>query len=130
MPKPNRDDIDDLNEWQEHQYNPGYWINRLPAGFPLKRSWGLFIIGLIQAILFLPAFIFMLIDYISTTRPWNYLVATIILGVFSILIVLWTISVMPLKRDNVRTQAEMDEIRRKENQEKKKDLPKRRKDYK
>ena len=77
-----------------------------------------------------PGFLIMLIDYTFNTRPWNYLVATIILGVCSIIIVLFTIRMKPLKSDKVQTQAELDEIRRKENQEKKKDLPKRRKDYK
>ena len=114
MPKPNRNEIDDLNEWQEHQYNPGYWVNRLPAGFPPKRSKGWFIIGLIQAILIVPAFIILLVDYTFNNRPSNYLVATIILGVFSILIVLYAFSQRPLKRGKALTQAEMDEIRRKE----------------
>ena len=76
-----------------------------------------------------PAFIIMLIDYTLNSRPWNYLVVTIILGVFSIILVLYTLRMRPMKRHNVRTQAELDEIRRKENREKKKDLPKRRKDY-
>jgi len=130
MPKPKRNDIRDLNEWQEHQYNPGYWINRFSPSFPPKRSKGMFILGLIQSIIMVPGFLIMLIDYTFNTRPWNYLVATIILGVCSIIIVLFTIRMKPLKSDKVQTQAELDEIRRKENQEKKKDLPKRRKDYK
>lgn len=130
MPKRKRDDIADLNEWQEHQYNTGYWINKLQPGFPPKRSKGYFIFGLIHVIFFAPAFTFMLIDITFNSRPSNHLIATIILGAFSLLMVAFTIRMRPLKRDKVRTQAELDEIRRKENKEKKKDLPKRRKDYK
>ena len=130
MPKQYRDEIDELNEMQEHQSNPAYWINRLPGSFPLKRSKGLFIIGLIQTIIMVPAFIMMLIDITLNSRPSNYLIATIILGAFSILLVAYTIRIRPLKHNNARSQAEMDEIRHKENKEKKKDLPKRRKDYK
>ena len=80
---------------------------------------GAFIIGLIQAILIVPAFLIILIDYFFNNRAWNHLVVTILLGVFSILIVLFTIRMRPLKSDKARTQVEMDEIRRKENQEKK-----------
>jgi hypothetical protein len=44
MGKNNDDDaLEKLREWQEHQYNPGYWINRFPFGFPPKnKKWLVF----------------------------------------------------------------------------------------
>ncbi len=54
MPKKQLNEIEQFNEWQEHQYNSGYWINRFGPFFPPKRSkgpWLLGIIGLSMAIL-------------------------------------------------------------------------------
>lgn len=55
--KNRRDPIQDLQEWQEHKYNPGYWINRLPPFYPPKRSYRAAGLALFQAIMIFTAFL-------------------------------------------------------------------------
>ena len=130
MPKRQKDEFEKLNEWQDHQYNPGYWVNRIPFAYPPKRSRGIFLIYLIQAVLIVPAFFIFLVAYILDNNQTVFLFMTWFTGFFSVILILLLIRYRPLPTSRIRTQEEQDEIRRKENQEKKKDLPKRRKDYK
>jgi hypothetical protein len=130
MPKQHRDEFENLKEWQDHQYNPGYWVNRIPFAYPPKRSKGIFLTYLIQAALIIPAFIIFLAAYLLDGNQTVFLVMMLFTGVFSVILILLLIRYRPLPEGKIKTQAERDEIRRKENLEKKKDLPKRRKDYK
>ncbi len=125
--KDKKDKIGELEEWQEHQYNPGYWIGRFSPQFPQKRTLGNWIINLIDVIMLVPTFFIVFVLYLID-RDRFYLMPLGVLGVFSILSVLRAIRLKPdLERS--LSQVEMEEIRRKENKSKKRNLPKRRKDY-
>ncbi len=127
MTRKDHDPISELNEWQEHQYNSGYWVNRFSPFFPPKRSKGFWIIALIDLFVIVPTFFFMSFVYIFVEPTSQLLVGTIVLGVFSIIIILRAINLKPPSRQ--KHQQELDEIQRKENKERKKKLPKRPKNY-
>ena len=126
MAKEKRDPIAELEEWQEHQYNPGYWVNRLPPGFPLKRERRLSLGYLFLFVFYLVFVIFVLIVILSGET--FYFPLLFLFGVPAIYSLWRFFRHKPDPRQ--RTQEEMDEIRRKENQERKRDLPKRNKNYK
>ncbi|MBK9928105.1 MAG: hypothetical protein IPP66_22775 [Anaerolineales bacterium] len=119
------DDLDKMKEWQDHQYNPGYWVNKFSPGFPPKRSKGFWLFSLIDVFVFVPVFIFSLFVYfIEGNSGYLYLVG--IFGAFSILAILRARRFKPLPK--TKNQIEIEELRREKKEEKKK-RPKRRKDY-
>lgn len=63
MGKKKRDPIADLEEWQEHQYNPGYWINRIPPWIPTRRTIGFWLLSLIDVLIIKPTFLFIIWIY-------------------------------------------------------------------
>lgn len=111
------DEVDKLIEWQEHQNNPGHWINHRPFFEPPKRSPGFFIVGLIDVILLVPTFLFTLVVFILT-RSRDILFLLIVLGVSSVLAVLRAIRLRPLEKDEM-SRVELDAIRQAEKKEKK-----------
>jgi hypothetical protein len=111
------DEVDKLIEWQEHQNNPGYWINHRPFFEPPKRSPGFFIVGLIDVILLVPTFLFTLMVFLQT-RSRDIIYLLIALGVFSVLAVLRAIRLRPLEKVE-KSQTELDAIRQAEKKEKK-----------
>ena len=126
MTKEKRDPIEELNEWQEHQYNPGYWVNRFSPEFPPKKSLGFWLIDLFQFLFF--GFWFIIVVIVMILDDPKYFPLLIILGVGEVYLALRLIRLKPDRKQ--RTQEEWDEIRRKQNKERKRDLPKRNKNYK
>ena len=116
-----KDQITQFNEWQDHQYNPGYWVNRLPPYFPPGRSIGFWIIALIDMLVIVPAFFFMSYIHFFVEKDPGRVIVIGILGAFSILMILRSLRLKP--PENQMTQAKRDEIRRKENKERKRKLP-------
>ena len=125
MSKKEPDDIQMLNEWQEHQLNPGYWVNRFSIFFPAKRTVGLWIIALIEFFMIVPTFIISSLIYLFIDRDPSYVPLIVILGFFSIFA---TLRAFRLKPDFEEKQK--GNTHKPSHKEKKKKLPKRRKDYK
>lgn len=127
MSRQDNDPIEDLKEWQEHQYNLPYWINRNTPFFPPKRGWGMFLFEFIQYLLMLAGFILIAIaNYYE--RDNKFIAVLVILGVFLIMATLRMLKFKPKKK--TLSQVKRDALRRRENKERKRDLPRRRKDYK
>jgi hypothetical protein len=122
-----QDEMDKIQEWQEHQYNPFYWVNKFSPLFPPKRTLGFWIISLLDLFLILPAFTTFCWMYF-TERNSEYLPFVLILGVLSVILTLRAIRLRPDFHKG-KSQTEMEELNRIQNQEKKKKLPKRRNDY-
>ena len=122
----NTDEIDKIEEWQEHQYNPLYWVNRFSPFFPPKRTRGGWITSLIGLFLNLPAFLAFCWSYFvesnSTALPF-----VLIFGALSVIMVLLAIRLKP-DFNQGKSQTEVEERSRIKTRKKKK-LPKRRKDY-
>jgi len=119
------DGLDKIKEWQDHQYNSGYWVNKFSPEFPPKRSKGFWLLSLIDVFVFIPVVIFSLIVYfIEGNNVYLYLAG--LFGVFSFLATLRAIRLKPLPK--TKSQLEIDKLRREKKEEKKK-RPKRRKDY-
>lgn len=120
------DKMDQIEEWQEHQYNPLYWVDRFSPLFPPKRTRGSWITSLIGLFLNLPIFLAFCWSYFadgnSGSLPWML--------IFGALSVIMTLLVIRLKPDfnQAKSQPDMEKQNR-IHQEKKKKLPKRRKDY-
>lgn len=123
----NTNETDKIKEWQEHQYNPLYWVDRFSPLFPPKRTLGGWITSLIGLFLNLPAFVAFCWSYFadknSASLPWM-----LIFGALSVIMVLLAIRLKPVLRQG-KSQTEVEEMNRFQNQEKKKKLPNRRKDY-
>jgi len=121
----NKNEIDNLEEWREHQLNPGYWINKIPPFLP-KRSKGFWIISLIDFFLLVPAFLFSLWMYLSENDK-SLIPLVLISGVGSVIA---TLRAMRLKPESPKgkSQLEIEEENRQRKKDRKK-LPKVRKDY-
>jgi hypothetical protein len=87
-----------LVEWEEHQFNPGYWINRFPLGFPTKRSWGALFLSIIDVILCIPTFFLFLYESLISPNTIN-IVACILFGLFSLVAILRAFRLRPEKVD-------------------------------
>jgi hypothetical protein len=81
--------IADLQEWQDHLYNPGYWVNR-PSPFSFSRLsaklgclfWG-------QAgLVFLGFVALTALNIIENFTRWEVLGGMVVTGIFTVLIVL------------------------------------------
>ena len=122
-----QEEIDKIQEWQEHQYNLFYWINKYSPLFPPQRTRGYWITSLIGLFLNLPAFAAFcwsyFVDRNSESLAWML--------TFGALSVIMTLLVIRLKPDfnQGKSQPEMEKQNLVHHQEKKKKLPKRRKDY-
>ena len=123
----NNDEMDKIQEWQEHQYNPFYWVNKVSPLFPPKRTRGFWIISLLDLLLILPAFVTFCWVYV-TERNSEYLPFVLVLGVLSIILTLRAIRLRPGFNQG-KSQPEIEELNHIQKKEKKKKLPKRRKDY-
>jgi hypothetical protein len=121
----NKNEIDGLEEWREHQLNPGYWVNKLPPFLP-KRTKGFWILSLIDFFLIVPAFLFSLWMYLAEGRQ-THVPLLWILGIFSVVVTLRAIRLRP-EPPKGKTQAEIEEENRERKKERRK-LPKVRKDY-
>lgn len=122
----NTDELDKIAEWQEHQYNPLYWLDRFSPLFPPKRTRGFWITSLIGLFLNLPAFVAFFWSYFadrnSASLPWM-----LVFGALSVIMTLLVIRLRPNSHQR-KNQTEVKERNHVKKQQKKK-LPKRRKDY-
>ena len=121
------DKMDQIEEWQEHQYNPFYWVNKFSPLFPPKRTRGAWITSLMGLFLTIPTFLAFCWSYFADKNSGS-LPLMLIFGALSLLMILLTIRLRPDFRQGKR-QTEVEEQKRVQSQEKKKKLPKRRKDY-
>ena len=121
------DEIDQIQEWQEHQYSPFYWVDKFSPLFPPKRARGFWMTSLIGLFLFLPAFLAFCWSYFAEGNSGS-LPFVLIFGALSLIMILLAIRLRPDFHKGKR-QTEVEEQKRVQSQEKKKKLPKRRKDY-
>jgi hypothetical protein len=121
------DEMDKIQEWQEHQYNPFYWTNRFSPLFPPKRTLGFWIASLLGLFLSLPAFLAFGWSYFAERNSESLLFA-LIFGALSLVMTLLSIRLRPDFRKK-KSQVEAKELTRTKRQKKKKKFPKRRKDY-
>jgi hypothetical protein len=121
------DELDKIQEWQEHQYSPFYWVNRFSPLFPPKRTLGFWITSLIGLFLFLPGFLAFGWSYFAE-RNSEALPFVLIFGALSLVMILLSIRLRP-DFNKKKSQAEAQEMNRIKKQKKKKKHPKRRKDY-
>jgi hypothetical protein len=121
------DEMDKIQEWQDHQYNPFYWVNKFSPLFPPKRTLSFWILSLIE--LFLSILAFLMFCWIYFVGGYNeFLPIVVIFGALSVVMTLRAIRLKP-NFNRGKSQAQIEELNRIQKQEKKKKLPKRRKDY-
>jgi hypothetical protein len=120
------DEMEKFQEWQEHQYNPFYWVNRFSPLFPPKRTRGGWITSLIGLFLNLPAFLAFCWSYFAEGNNESF-PFMLTFGVLSAIMVLLAIRLKPDFNPG-KSQTEVEERNRIQNR-KKKEHPKRRKDY-
>jgi hypothetical protein len=121
------DEIEKIQEWQEHQYSPFYWVNKFSPLFPPKRSRASWITSLIGLFLTLPAFLAFCWSYFAEGNSGS-LPLMLIFGALSLIMTLLAIRLRPDFHREKR-QTEVEERKRIQRQEEKKKRPKRRKDY-
>lgn len=121
------DEIDQIEEWQEHQYSPLYWVDKFSPLFPPKRTRGYWITSLIGLFLSLPPFVAFCWSFF-VERNGESLPFMLIFGALSVIMTLLAIRLRPVSH-KVKSQTEKQELNRIPHQQKKKKLPKRRKDY-
>ena len=117
------DEIDQIEEWQEHQYNPLYWVDRFSPLFPPKRTRGSWITSLIGLFLNIPVFLAFCWSYFADKNSGS-LPYVLIFGALSVILTLLAIRLRP--DFHIGKKQELNRIR---HQQKKNKLPKRRKDY-
>ena len=121
------DELEKNQEWQDHQYNPIYWVNKFSPLLPPKRTRGFRITSLIGLFLSLPGFLAFCWSYFADGNSGS-LPLMLIFGALSLIMILLTIQLRPDFHEGKR-QTEVDAQKRVQSQEKKKKLPKRRKGY-
>lgn len=121
------DEMEKIREWQEHQHSPLYWVDKFSPLFPPNRTRGFWITSLIGLFLILPGFLAFCWSYFaegnSESLPW-----VLVFGALSLIMILLTIRLRPDFHKR-KSQTEVEEQKRVQSKEKKKRLPKRRKDY-
>jgi hypothetical protein len=116
-----------LREWQEHQYDPAYWVNHLPPGFPPKRTRGLWFLALIFVFLFISTFFLMLWLYLSERDP--YLIRPLIIFGLLSLLSLWVAKRFKPSKVKQTDLPGIEDSRNLGKRHNKKKYPKRRKDF-
>jgi hypothetical protein len=121
------DEMEKIQEWQEHQHSPLYWVNKFSPLFPPKRMRGFWITSWIGLFLVLPGFLAFCWSYFVDGNSGS-LPHMLIFGVLSLIMILLTIRLRPDLHQG-KSQTEVEEQKRVQRQEKKKKRHKRRKDY-
>lgn len=121
------DEMEKIREWQEHQHSPLYWVDKFSPLFPPKRTRGYWITSLIGLFLFLPGFLAFCWSYFADGNSGS-LALMLIFGALSLIMILLAIRLRPDFHGG-KSQVEKQELNRIQHQQKKKKLPKRRKDY-
>ena len=119
-------EIDKIEEWQEHQYNPLYWVDKFSPLFPPKRTRGFWITSLIALFLNIPVFLAFCWSYFAD-RNSGSLPFVLIFGALCVILILLAIRLKP-DSNHGESRTEGEERNHTQNRKKKK-LPKRRKDY-
>lgn len=119
--------MDKIQEWQEHQYNPFYWVNKFSPLFPPERTRGFWITSLIALFLNIPVFLAFCWSYFADRNSGSF-PFVLIFGALSVILTLLAIRLRPDFHKG-KSQVEKQELNRIQNHQKKKKLPKRRKDY-
>jgi hypothetical protein len=114
------DEIEKIQEWQEHQHSPLYWVNKFSPLFPPRRTRGFWITSLIGLFLFLPGFLAFCWSYFADGNSGS-LPHMLVFGELSIIMLLLTVRLRPDFHKEKRHPIP--------NEEKKKKRPRRRKDY-
>ena len=83
-----------IQEGQEHQYNPFYWINRYSPLFPPRRSRFFWIISLIDLLLIIPAFLVTCRMYFADPNI-HFLPFMVLFGALSVVMTLRAIRLRP-----------------------------------
>lgn len=95
----NVDPIQELNEWQEHMYNPGYWINRFSPFFPPKRGRLTAYTSLINLVVMLPMFV--VVSYFAITmRNLGGFFLALILGAMTLSSLVMLVRFWPRRDSN------------------------------
>jgi hypothetical protein len=121
------DELEKIQEWQEHQYNPFYWVNKFSPLFPPKRTRGFWITSLIGLFLVLPALLAFGWSYWADGNSES-LALVLIFGALSLIMLLLAIRLRPDFHRGKR-QTGVEEPKRVQNKKRKKKFPKSRKDY-
>lgn len=121
------DEIEKIQEWQEHQHSPLYWVNKFSPLFPPKRTRGFWITSWIGLFLFLPGFLTFCWSYFADGNSGS-LPHMLIFGALSLIMILLTIRLRP-DSNHGNNQTQIEDRNRIQNQAKKKKRPRRRKDY-
>ena len=121
------DEIEKIQEWQEHQHSPLYWVDKFSPLFPPKRTRGFWITSWIGLFLTLPAFLAFCWSYFADGNSGS-LPLMLIFGALSLIMILLTIRLRPDFHKG-RSQSEMEDLNHIHNEDKKKKLPKMQKDY-
>ena len=123
----NTDEMNKMEEWQEHQYSPLYWVDKFSPLFPPKRTRGAWITSLIGLLVNLPAFVAFCWSYFADKNSAS-LAWMLVFGGLSLVMTLLAIRLRP-QSNQAKSQAEVAKQNHIKYQDKKKKLPKRRKDY-
>lgn len=121
------DEMEKIREWQEHQYSPLYWVDKFSPLFPPRRTRGFWITSLIGLFLILPGFLAFCWSYFADKNSGS-LPFVLIFGTLSLVMILLAIRLRP-DFNQGKSQTQIEQQNRIQKKEKKKNLPKRRKDY-
>ncbi len=99
--KDEQDPVEQLKEWEDHMYNPGYWVNRTSPFFPPKPNKGTWILSLIEFVVFGIAFGVATLFYILDPKP-KLIIFLVVLFVFFLVACLrfWRFSHLLFKAPN------------------------------
>ena len=130
MGKPKQDPIQYLKEWNNHLYNPGYWVNRYtPFNYP-KRSRLAWLLMLAQFLVVAITMIILWVLYFITKEKIALFLG-IVMGFFTLLGWRYVQITRPVQESNGEEEVAAQTIlEHQQRHPKKKNLPKRRKDYK
>ena len=88
------DEIDQIEEWQEHQYSPLYWVDKFSPLFPPKRTRGFWITSLIGLFLNIPVFLAFCWSYFADKNSGS-LPFVLIFGALSVILTLLVFRLRP-----------------------------------
>ena len=133
MAKPKRDPVRDLKEWNDHIFNPYYWVNRYtPFHFP-RRSRSAWQLEGIQFLLFaITAFFLLTIVLGAEEQPTRGIALILLIAIGAFALIQWQRmeATKPLRDDDEEAGSQGEASQPKRIHPKKKKLPRRRKDYK
>ena len=124
----NKNEIDELEEWHEHQLNPGYWINKVHPFLLPKRTLSYWLLSILSFVIIIPAFLFSIWLFMSDQSIYSLFIMGVS-GIFSVVAILYVIRFKPIFNPE-ESQTEIEKRNQIRTRERKRKLQKRRKDYK